>query len=132
MAVKRIHKVPDELPHAHLFLDDIEEISKILLAAHEPVLAHTKREPRISFVIKDSQMDSIEDLKVRGGSTAELRITVGGALARVSKSMVRSTPELLFMGWMTPTGGWYMARSNLYSNVVNSASRTRLRACPAG
>lgn len=34
MAITPIRRVPDELPYARLYLDDIEEITKILLDAY--------------------------------------------------------------------------------------------------
>ena len=77
MAVKKIHEIPTELPHAHLYLDDIEEISKILLegASPEPATRHENAE--IHYVVGDLQMDTIEDLREYGGSVTDLLVIIG-------------------------------------------------------
>jgi len=77
MAIRKIHELPNELPHARLYLDDIEEISKILLEACSASLKKFGEELNIVYTIGDSQMDSIEDLQTRGGSTTALEIKVG-------------------------------------------------------
>ncbi len=77
MAIQKIHELPGELPHARLFLDDIEEISKILLNAYTASLAETRKEAKITYTIGDLRMDSIDDLQTLGGSTTDFRITVG-------------------------------------------------------
>lgn len=33
MAIRRIHELPIELPHARIYLDDLDEIRKILVEA---------------------------------------------------------------------------------------------------
>ena len=84
MAIKRIRELPDELPHARLYLDDIEEISKLLLEAYTSALTalNTKFQAKyqlpanrnivsdeavkIVYRVGDSQMDSIDDLHEHG------------------------------------------------------------------
>ena len=55
MSITRIVSVPDELPHAHLYLDDVEQICHILSEASQA----TRGEGPIgtTFSIKDLQMD---------------------------------------------------------------------------
>jgi hypothetical protein len=102
MAIHKIHAVPDDLPHARLYLDDIEEISRILLEAAAAAQAESarrfekdlgsdtqslagkaaaeaisKRDLHVNYTIGDSRMDSISDLQTYGGSTANFRIQVG-------------------------------------------------------
>jgi hypothetical protein len=73
MAIRTIREIPSKLPHAHLYLDDIEEVSTILLAA-APASADQKEQPRIIYTIGDTELDSIADLQTRGGNTTNLRI----------------------------------------------------------
>jgi hypothetical protein len=77
MAIRTIPTVPSELPHARLYLDDIEEISSILLKAAALDLAKWGREARISYAIGDTKMDSIRDLETLGGGTTKFDINVG-------------------------------------------------------
>jgi hypothetical protein len=77
MAIRKKREFPDKLPHAHLYLDDVEEISKILLEAYEPVLGERGEQAQIVYSADDSEMDSIDDLKTRGGSTTHFQIIVG-------------------------------------------------------
>src|SRR5207253_8213367 len=52
--------------HAHLYLEDVEEICKILLDAFS---RPSTSQPTILFSLGDDlQMDSIDDLERRGGS----------------------------------------------------------------
>jgi len=83
MAIQRVHELPRELPHGRLFLDDIEEISMILLDAYKPSLAEAPEEAKITYTIGDSRMDSIADLQTLGGSTTKLRISVGDHFSAV-------------------------------------------------
>lgn len=43
MAIHKIHVLPRDLPHARLYLDDIEEISRILLGAAADARAKSVR-----------------------------------------------------------------------------------------
>jgi len=95
LAIKRIQEIPSELPHAHLYLDDVEEISTILRDAYErherteteainkklallgsQPTTQPERVVRIQYKSGDSQMDTIQDLQSRGGSATDLEIVV--------------------------------------------------------
>ena len=76
MSIRTIHELPSELPHAHLYLDDIEKISKILLKAYAPCFRERKKEAKIVYTVGDPRMDSIGDLETHGGTTADLSIGV--------------------------------------------------------
>jgi len=77
MTVTTVRKIPSELPHAHLYLEDVEEICKILLDAFS---RPSTSQPTILFSIGDDlQMDSIDDLERRGGPAKDFSIEVGGA-----------------------------------------------------
>ena len=67
-------EVPRELPAAHLYLEDVEQTCSILSDADR---ANWPQRPiEVSFSSKDLRMDSIEDLKIHGGSTTEFSIGV--------------------------------------------------------
>jgi hypothetical protein len=82
MAVAKIRKVPSELPHARLYLDDVEELCDILLDAFrnvkKPVYAPPSYSgPAIRFLIADDlEMDTVEDLRRYGGSATKFKIMV--------------------------------------------------------
>jgi hypothetical protein len=77
MAIKKIRETPSELPHARLYLDDVEDISKLLLDAYTPIFAKWKKEEaKIRYRFGDTEMDSIDDLQNHGGSTTNLDIKV--------------------------------------------------------
>ena len=64
MTVTTVRKIPSGLPHAHLYLEDVEEICKILLDAFS---RPSTSQPTILFSLgEDLQMDSIDDLERRG------------------------------------------------------------------
>jgi hypothetical protein len=78
MAITQIREFPNALPHAHLYLDDVEEISRILRDAlsADPDRLNTVK-PFVRFSTKDLQMDSLEDLAAHGGTTSDFGIEVG-------------------------------------------------------
>jgi hypothetical protein len=78
MAITKIRDVPRELPHAHLYLDDVEEICKILIEVYKKNLRSGEpAEPTVIFSTADRRMESIEDLTELGGSATNFNITVG-------------------------------------------------------
>lgn len=79
MAITVIRKVPYELPYARLYLDDVEEITRVLVEAYEPVFTEQEKKvvPVCYLLGGDIRVDSIEDLQNRGGSTREFGIQVG-------------------------------------------------------
>ena len=81
MVIRKIHKIrdknPETLPHAHLYLEDVEEIANILLEATAPVLTRFREEAKVVYRAGDSQMDSIDDLRTQGGSATDFQISVG-------------------------------------------------------
>jgi hypothetical protein len=88
MAIHRIRRIPDELPHARLYLDDIEEISKILLESH--AAAEIGKKAKIVYSVGDVQMDSIDDLQTYGGSVANFEIKLILGTARATSIKLRS------------------------------------------
>ncbi len=119
MAIQRIHELPRELPHARLFLDDIEEISMILLNAYTPAPPEEREEAKITYTIGDSRMDSIADLQTLGGSTTKLRISVGDHLRAVE-----------FRGFWNPEIALYsldeQKRWAVYAKIKSIFDRRRL------
>ena len=99
MSIRTIHELPSELPHAHLYLEDIEEISKILLEAYAPYFREREKEAKIVYTVGDPRMDSIGDLETHGGTTADLSIGVD----RFTRVAFRSGLDLLqkrgFIKW---------------------------------
>jgi|HubBroStandDraft_4_1064222.scaffolds.fasta_scaffold972667_1 hypothetical protein len=70
-------KVPTELPHARLYLDDVQELSLILLDAYKTKPDDAPaQQPTITYARGNLRMDSIQDLRERGGSTSDLTIKV--------------------------------------------------------
>lgn len=88
MVLRRIEEVPRELPHAHIFLDDIEEISRILqeaVAGAEvglgrftgPDSSGQQAPPSTRYEFGGTMTDTLEDLRSLGGSTTEFELQVG-------------------------------------------------------
>ena len=89
---RQVQEVPSDLPHARLYLDDIEAITKVLLeemsakfkadiatAAGTKLLAGdnaAKFEPRVIYVLGQVEMDSIADLQEHGGSVVSLEVRI--------------------------------------------------------
>ncbi len=81
MAIRKIHKIrdkiPDTLPHAHLYLEDVQEITNILLEATAAVLTRFNEKAKVVYRAGDLEMDSIDDLRTQGGSVTDFQISVG-------------------------------------------------------
>src|SRR6201981_3667316 len=81
MVIQKIHKtrgkIPDTLPHAHLYLEDVQQITNILLEATAPVLTRFHEEAKVVYRAGDLQMDSIDDLRALGGSATDFQVSVG-------------------------------------------------------
>jgi hypothetical protein len=95
MSVTKIRKVPSNLPYAHLYLDDIEEICKILFdASHRP--DKIDNVPDITFLIGDDlKIDTIEELREHGGSATKFSIEFEMAAIRLEGF---SGPSAFFYG----------------------------------
>lgn len=84
MPIAKIREIPRDLPAARLYLDDIEELTEILLEAFKPTAA-ARFHPedvcvKYSFGGKlrgDASTTSINDLKSVGGSSSYFYIHVG-------------------------------------------------------
>ena len=78
MTERIVRSIPRELPHARLYLDDIEEITHILLDAYGTTAADDldQGQPAVTYRFADRETDSIEDLRKRGGSVSNLTIRV--------------------------------------------------------
>jgi hypothetical protein len=109
MSTIKIRRVPSHLPHAHLYLDDVEEICKILLDAvckaseGRVIYAPPGYEgPSIRYSIGDDlEMDSIADLKEHGGSARKFKIEVRVPLTAswmIFDVFASPTVELGFLG----------------------------------
>jgi hypothetical protein len=82
MTITRIVSVPYELPHAHLYLDDVEQICRVLSDASQTI---PRENPIVTtFSIKNLQMDSIEDLEKCGRSATNFRIKVSRGYSELS------------------------------------------------
>jgi hypothetical protein len=97
MTVTTVRKIPSELPHAHLYLDDVEEICKILLDTFKTLPGNSQ--PNIRFSVGDNlRTDSIEDLEERGGSATHFSIEVGPRF---------SADDVNFRGFLNPEARFY-------------------------
>jgi hypothetical protein len=81
MVIQKTHKIrrkiPDTLPHAHLYLEDVQEITNILLEATAPVLTQFHEKAKVVYRVGDLQTDSIDDLRTLGGSATDFQVSVG-------------------------------------------------------
>jgi hypothetical protein len=70
---------PRSLPAARLFLDGVEEASRILLEAAREYKPDPSagEEPSVTFFLRGKECDTIEDLKQLGGATCEIKIVAG-------------------------------------------------------
>jgi hypothetical protein len=93
LAVQYIREIPDELPPARLFLDDIEELT---LLANEIRGRKTYPLPPLKYVVNDKiQCDCIEDLRTLGTQASRFSIEGGVfsfTVARFRTSW-RASPE---------------------------------------
>jgi hypothetical protein len=112
MAVKIIRRVPDELPYARLYLDDVEEISLILMDACKSKPEDSTQQPTITYALGNLRMDSIQDLRERGGSTSDLTIRVNG----------RKSAEVRFFRSLRPT-----LRANLWDDQEEWGVYSRIK-----
>ena len=86
----QVQAVPRDLPHARLYLDDIENLTNVILeemsvqfkadVANDPNAQSAKNErkfePKVSYVLGQDEMDSIDDLQQQGGSVVDLEIRI--------------------------------------------------------
>jgi len=80
MATVKIRTHPNELPHAHLYLDDLEEISNILISAYKGAEGGENLE--VHYNLGDTKMTTISDLEAHGGRTTKMRIELVNAADR--------------------------------------------------
>jgi hypothetical protein len=86
MAIKRIRELPNQLPYALLYLDDLEEIQKILIdactvsektiQARYPSLSDHNVEIKAAYKIGDLRMDSMDDLVEYGQPTSDFKLEI--------------------------------------------------------
>src|SRR5437868_260776 len=72
MAIKHELSVPTELPAAYLYLDDVQDIVRVLEDANS-VLPEYRRKT-LTFTFGGTKGESIEDLKEIGGAKREIEI----------------------------------------------------------
>jgi len=75
MAIKNILEVPEDLPPAHLFLDDVEEIVGIFREYVAPRIGGKSRNrEELSYAVGSRRCDGVDDLKKIGGRTTEFEL----------------------------------------------------------
>jgi hypothetical protein len=81
MAIRQVRKVPNDLPAAHLFLDDIEEIASVLekLPGYRQDITS-----KCTYQVDDRMCDTIADLKKIGGKTRNFSVSVKGGSVSIS------------------------------------------------
>lgn len=75
MSVQTVRQIPEELPPAHLFLDDVEEITKILFEAQKESgesVVPVKYKVKGKFIC-----DTLSDLETLGGAVTQFEVRVG-------------------------------------------------------
>jgi hypothetical protein len=85
MTLTKIRSFPDELPHARLYLDDLQEISNILMEAYRRPEGDPSKQPTIMYSFGDIRTDSIQDLRDRGGSASDVTIQLGYTTIRLGR-----------------------------------------------
>jgi hypothetical protein len=83
MAIKQI-KREVKLPPSHLYLEDIEEIVDVFRCAEERRTEHRPKEyvvpPKLRFTVgKNRECDTIDDLKILGGTWRNFKMEVGSS-----------------------------------------------------
>jgi hypothetical protein len=97
MAIRTIREVPSQLPHAHLYLDDIVEISSILQdAAFES--AKLERDRIESEVLPSFKASSEESLKVKDLLGSQRSITPANISYSVGDTKMDSITDLQSFG----------------------------------
>jgi hypothetical protein len=107
---RHVQEVPNELPHARLYLDDIETITRILTEEiSQAVIARERSRPagipteanaaaapeiKVLYRIGQEEMDSIDDLLSQGGNVADLEVRVSETRAWL--------PCALRFSWASP------------------------------
>jgi len=92
VSVQTVREIPKDLPPACLFLDDIDEITKILLESSEAEeLSLSAAEPRvIQYKIKDKfTCDALSDLQALGGAVTQFEVAVGYDRLMLNRNMSR-------------------------------------------
>jgi hypothetical protein len=82
VAIKQIRKIPDELPAARLFLDDVEEITETIAQISRyrgKVDAST-----IKYKFGDRVFDTVEELRKAGGKTRKFDIEFDGGYLSIA------------------------------------------------
>jgi len=74
VTIKTEPEVPDEFPPARLFLDDVEEITRILVEATEKLDQDEKSTVKLS--IKDQVCDEVQELPKMARKTSNLSVSV--------------------------------------------------------
>jgi hypothetical protein len=75
VSVQTVREIPDQLPPARLFLDDIDEITKILFEALE---ATRESVLPVKYKVNDKFIcDTLSDLKAFGGAVTQFEVKVG-------------------------------------------------------
>lgn len=100
MTIRTEPEVPDEFPPARLFLDDIEEITRILAEAIEK-LPDQDEKITVKFSIKDQVCDEVQELPKIARKTSDLSISVTLSGDEYSDSTLRigHTSFLCFAGF---------------------------------
>jgi hypothetical protein len=75
---RQLREFPTDLPHARLYLDDIETITQEITATILQHLQADAAEVNTIYEIGNDQMDAISDLSAQGGSTKQLVINITG------------------------------------------------------
>lgn len=96
MTIRTEPEVPDEFPPARLFLDDIEEITGILVESTEMPAKST-----VKLSIKDQVCDEVQELPKIARKTSDLSISVTSCGDEFSSSTLRigHTIFLSFVGF---------------------------------
>jgi hypothetical protein len=85
VAIKQIREVPTKLPAAHLFLDDVEELSEIIFRIPSRFGDDGPKPSLVRYTVGgDRTCDSVGDLKKIGGKTEDFSIEADNGTLSIS------------------------------------------------
>jgi hypothetical protein len=91
MAIKPTRKIPEMLPCAHLYLEDIEEISQMFQSWAEQEQLLTRRKGSLRYELGDRECDTVQDLAKIGGRHSNFEIIATGPNSRLTITRVFTT-----------------------------------------
>ena len=88
VSIETVRNIPEHLPPARLFLDDVDEITNILFEARK---ASGESALPVKYTVKGKFIcDALSDLKTLGGAVTEFEVRVGNNRLSLSSPWCKS------------------------------------------